>query len=44
VGEPVGAHRAHLGESLPAIWANVRLLARVDPGVTPQSSCCGETL
>lgn len=44
VGEPVGAHCPHLGESLATIRANVRLLAGVNPGVTPQSSCCGETL
>lgn len=44
VGEPVGAHCTHLGESLTTIWANMRLLASVHPGVTPQSSCCGETL
>lgn len=44
VGEPVGAHCAHLGECLATVGANVGLLARVDPGVTPQSPCCGETL
>lgn len=44
VSEPVGAHCAHLGESLTTIWANVWLLAGVNPGVAPQSSCCGETL
>lgn len=44
VSEPVRAHRPHLGESLPAVWANVRFLARVNPGVTPQSSGRGEAL
>lgn len=44
VGEPVGAHCTHLGERFTTVWANMRLLAGVDPGVTPQSSCCGETL
>lgn len=44
VGEPVGTHGAHLRESLPTVWADVWLLARVNPGVTPQSSRCGETL
>lgn len=44
VGEPVGAHRAHLGEGLTAVGANVRFLSCVNPGVTPQPSCCGETL
>lgn len=40
VREPVGAHCTHLGESLATIWANVWLLTGVNPGVTPQSSCC----
>lgn len=44
VCESVRAHRPHLGERLATIWANVRLFARVNPGVAPQSSCCGETL
>lgn len=44
VGEPVGAHCAHLGESFAAIWANVWLLAGVNPGVAPQSSRRRETL
>ncbi len=44
MGEPVGAHCTHLGESLATIWANMWLLPGVNPGVTPQSSSCGETL
>lgn len=44
VGESVCAHCTHLGESLAAVRANMRLLASVNPGVTPQSACCGETL
>lgn len=44
VGESVRAHRPHLGESLAAVGADMRLLAGVNPGVTPQPSRCGETL
>ena len=44
VGEPMGPHSSHLGESFPTVWTDVGLLARVDPHVTSQTSCCGETL
>lgn len=44
VGESVCAHGPHLREGLAAVWTHVRLLASVNPGVTPQPSCCGETL
>lgn len=40
----MGAHGAHLGESFSTIWANMWLLTRVNPGVTPQSARRGETL
>lgn len=44
MGEPVGAHCTHLGESFTTVRTNMWLLSSVNPGVAPQASCGGETL